>query len=606
MSSNLVRTIFLAFIIFLIISGIFTLFTSPKKPEVISLSDLVSQVNQDNIKKITVNDNELKIDFKNDRAQTKAIKESDISLAESLEKYGADPNKIKTINFDISEPKNWGVWLSYIMPLTLPFILIGLILWGLTRFNKKGPMEAFSFGQSKIKMQDPKDTKNRTTFDDVAGLREAKEELKEVVDFLKKPEKFNALGALIPRGILLTGPAGVGKTLLAKAIAGEAGVPFFYISGSEFVEMFVGVGASRVRHAFQTARKNAPAILFIDELDAIGRHRGSGIGGGHDEREQTLNQILVEMDGFEPKSAVIVLAATNRPDVLDSALLRPGRFDRQAVLDKPDIEDREAILKIHIRKKPMGRNVDVTDIARRTVGFSGADLANLINEAAILAVKHDRKTIGQKELRESIEKVMLGPERKSHILSRREKEITAYHEAAHALVASHLPESDPVQKISIISRGMAAGYTLKMPDSDKYLHTKTEFLSDLATLLAGRQAEELIFNTLTTGGANDIKEATNLARRLVTRYGMSDKLGPLTYGDQEDLAFLSKDLHEERNYSDQTAKLIDEEVKKFISEAAATAKKILQDKRQKLEHIANVLIKKETIEKEEFQKIITE
>jgi len=472
------------------------------------------------------------------------------------------------------------------------------------RQAQKGQTQALSFGKSKVRLTDPLDKKNKITFKNVAGIEEAKEELREIVDFLKHPKKFIDIGARIPRGVLLMGPPGTGKTLLARAVAGEANVPFFHISGSEFVEMFVGVGASRVRDLFKTAKKNAPSIVFIDEIDAVGRHRGAGLGGGHDEREQTLNQILVEMDGFDTNTNVIVIAATNRPDILDPALLRPGRFDRRVILDLPDINEREEILKIHAENKRLAKNINLRHIAERTPGFSGADLANLVNEAAILAARKNEKTITQQDLIDSIEKVLLGPERKSHILSQEEKKIAAYHEAGHALVAANLPHADPIHKISIVSRGKAAGYTLKLPTKDKHLRSRSEFLADLAIFLGGYCAERMVFKELTTGAASDLQQASNLARSLVTRYGMSKKLGPMTFGESEGLVFLGKEITEQRNYSEKVAAEIDEEVKKLIRNAQKTAEKILKQKRKKLNQIAEKLIEKEVIERKEFEKLI--
>ena len=463
---------------------------------------------------------------------------------------------------------------------------------------------AMGFGKSGAR-EIPKDAKDKVKFSDVAGVKESKEELQEIVEFLRHPKKFVAIGAKIPKGVILMGNPGTGKTLLARAVAGEANVPFYHISGSEFVEMFVGVGASRVRDLFNKAKKNTPCIIFIDEIDAVGRQRGAGLGGGHDEREQTLNQILVEMDGFDPNQGIIVMAATNRPDVLDPALLRPGRFDRRVVLDMPDINDREQILKIHAKGKPLTKKVSLKLIAERTPGFSGADLANLINEAAILAARRNKKEVGMDELIESIEKVMLGPERKSRVLSKEEKKVTAYHEAGHALVAQKIARADAVHKISIISRGHAAGYTLKLPKKETYLKTQGEFLAELTVALGGRVAEIMIFGkeNLTTGASNDLRVSTRLARTMITQYGMSEKLGPRTYGHKEDVVFLGRDIAEQKDYSEHAAEMIDEEITKLMKEAEKRAEKILTENKSKLEEVVKILLKKEVIEKEEFENL---
>jgi len=597
----LLKNILIAFLAFLTIAGLFALTneTSQKAKE-ISLNQLVNQINQEEISKIVIRGNVLEIELK-DGEKEKATKEKETSLTESLKNYDIDSEKLKLINLEIKGESGLAFWLGAVLPFLFPVLIIGFFFWFMLRGAKQGQMQAFTFGRSKARLIDPKDKKNRTTFKDIAGLKEAKEELYEIVDFLKSPKKFINLGAKIPKGVLLVGQPGTGKTLIARAIATEANVPFFSVSGSEFVEMFVGVGSARTRDLFQTAKKNAPALIFIDELDAIGRQRGAGMGGGHDEREQTLNQILVEMDGFDPNSGVILLAATNRPDVLDPALLRPGRFDRRIVFDLPDIKDREAILKIHSRNKPLEKDVKLKEIAERTPGFSGADLANIVNEAAILTARRNKKEISQDELRECIEKVLLGPERKSHILSTKEKEITAYHEAGHALVAASLPNTDPIQKISIISRGQAAGYTLKLPIEDKHLHSRSEFIDELAVLLGGHVAEKIVFNELTTGASNDLERATELSHKLVTKYGMSEKLGPRTFGGREEMIFLGREMATTKDYSEETAAKIDKEVFTFINTAFQTAKKILTKKRKKLDQIANVLIEKETIERKEFE-----
>ncbi len=599
---NLIKNFIIFLLIFLVISGIFgTLNYSTKKVETVSLQKFLEQIDKGEIKQIVVEGNKLNITL-NDGTLETLRKEPEETLGELLKNYNTDPEKVKKISIEIKEDQGWDYWLNTLLPFLVPFILIVILIYYMMRQVQGANTRAMMFGQSGAR-EAPKNAKNKITFRDVAGVKEAKEELWEVVEFLKSPKKFTMLGAKIPKGVLLMGSPGTGKTLLAKAVAGEANVPFFSISGSEFVEMFVGVGAARVRDLFQKAKKNAPCIIFIDELDAVGRQRGTGLGGSHDEREQTLNQILVEMDGFDPNSGVIVLAATNRPDVLDPALLRPGRFDRRVILDEPDLRDREEILRIHAKGKPLARDVDLKKIAERTPGFSGADLANLLNEAAILTARRNKQKIGMEEIRESVEKVLLGPERKSHILTEKERKITAYHEAAHALVAHELPNADPVHKVSIISRGRAAGYTLKLPIEDKHLHTKSEFIDDLAVLLAGHTAEKEIFGEVTTGASNDLKQATKLARQLVTEFGMSEKLAPRTFGEREELIFLGKEIHEQRDYSEKIAEIIDQEINHFITEATKTAREIIKRKKEKLEKIVKILLEKETIEKEEFEAI---
>ncbi len=600
----LVKNFLLILFIFLTISALFSLFFQPlKEIKELSITQLIEDINQDKVEKITVSGDEIQAIYK-DETIAKSKKEPEASLFESLINYGVEKEKLAQLKIDIKERDgNWS-WLGPVLFSVLPVLLFGVFFWMLFRQAKSGAMQAFDFTKAKAKLFGAEGhPKEKITFKDVAGLKEVKEELKEIVDFLKNPKKYLKMGARIPRGILLLGPAGVGKTLLARAVAGEANVPFFHTSGSTFVELFVGTGAARIRDLFATAKKNAPSLVFIDELDAVGRMRGAGIGGGHDEREQTLNQLLVEMDGFERDTNVIVISATNRPDILDSALLRPGRFDRRVVLDLPDINDREEVLKIHCRGKPLALDIRLREVAERTPGFSGADLANIANEAAILAARRNKTQIFQEEFLESIEKVLLGPERKSHILSKKEKEIAAFHEAGHALVSSFLLEAEPIRKISIIARGFAAGYTLRMPKEEKRIKTKTEFLAEMATLLGGYVAEKLKFGQITTGAADDLKKASDLARRLVKKYGMS-KLGPVSFGEKEELIFLGREISEQRNYSEKVATLIDKEVEKFIKDAEKRAKKILLKKKKLLEKIARTLIEKETIEKEEFEKLI--
>lgn len=573
-----------------------------KQPKPISLTTLVEQVNQDQIKQITVNSDTLEIQL-NDGTLEKANKEKEAGITETLKNYGVDTQKLAAVNIEVKGESSASLWIGTILPFLLPFVLIAAFIWFMLRQAQRGNAQALSFGMSRARMVDPKDKKKRITFADVAGAKEAKEELYEIVEFLRSPKKFLSLGAKIPKGVLLLGSPGTGKTLISKAVAGEANVPFFNISGSEFVEMFVGVGASRVRDLFKQAKRSAPSIVFIDEIDAVGRHRGAGLGGGHDEREQTLNQILVEMDGFDTSTNVIVIAATNRPDVLDPALLRPGRFDRRVVMDLPDIEERLQILKIHSKNKPLAKNVDLRAIAQRTPGFSGADLSNLLNEAAILTARRNKKEIGMPELIESIEKVILGPERRSKRIEEDEKRIIAYHEAGHALIAANLKNADPVQKISIISRGNAGGYTFSAPKRDKTLHSRSYFIDELSVLLGGYVSEKLTFGEITTGASNDLDRATNMARNLVTRYGMSD-LGPRTFGHKEEMIFLGKEIHEERNYSDKLAEEIDRQVSSFMDGAYKVAEKILTEKKETLDKISNILLEKEIIEQEEFNELV--
>jgi cell division protease FtsH len=569
------------------------------------LSQLAQEINEKKVDKIEVEGNKLRINLQ-DGAKQESLKEPQAALSETLKNMGVSDEALKELKIEIKDTTTANVFVNIILPFLLPFLLIAFFIWFLMRQAQRGGNQAMSFGASKARMFIPnKDKRKRITFDSVAGSKEAKEELYEVVDFLKNPRKFVNMGAKIPRGFLLLGSPGTGKTLLAKAVAGEANVPFFSISGSEFVEMFVGVGASRVRDLFKQAKKSAPAIVFIDEIDAVGRQRGTGLGGGHDEREQTLNQILVEMDGFDTDAGVIVIAATNRPDVLDPALLRPGRFDRRIVVDNPDIKEREAILKIHQIGKKFEPGINMRQIAERTAGFSGADLANLLNEAAILTVRRKKRAIGMDELRESIEKVILGPERRSNVVSEKEKEITAYHEAGHALVANKLDKADDVQKISIIARGRAAGYTLNTPRNDERLHFKSYFIDQLAVLLAGYATETKIYGEVTSGASNDLKRATDIARKIVTKFGMSD-LGPITYGSDQEKVFLGKEFHDQSQYSDKMAEKIDNEVQKVIDKAWKISTETIDKNEPVLKKIAKELLEKETIEKERFDEIVGE
>ena len=578
--------------------------SNTKTTETIAISQLALDVSAGTVATIVVDGNNLAITY-NDEAKTEKIskKEPDAALTETLTNYGVSKEALNKVSIDIKKQSAWQFWLAALAPFLAPLLLIAFFVWYLSRQVKGAGMQAFSFGQSKPRLTDPNDVASRVTFKDVAGAKEAKEELLEIVDFLKNPKKFLDIGARIPKGILLMGAPGTGKTLLARAVAGEAGVPFFSISGSEFVEMFVGVGASRVRDLFLTAKKAAPAIIFVDEIDAVGRVRGTGVGGGNDEREQTLNQILVEMDGFEPNEKVIVMAATNRPDVLDPALLRPGRFDRRVVIELPDRGDRLEILKIHARKKPLAEDVNIEVVAERTPGFSGADLYSLMNEAAILAARENRKSVAQYDLIRSIEKVMLGPERRSHVLNKKEKEITAYHEAGHALVASVLPYADPVHKISIISRGRAAGYTLKLPLEDKRMQSKREFLDDIEMSLGGYVAEKMVFGDVTTGPSNDLQVLTALARDMVARYGMSDKMGTVALEGEGGRALFGRGV-EAHEYSEKVSAEIDAEVKKIVDEAYKKAEDIITKHRALLNTIAARLVDVETLEREEFEKIL--
>ncbi|OHA91819.1 MAG: cell division protein FtsH [Candidatus Zambryskibacteria bacterium RIFCSPHIGHO2_01_FULL_46_30] len=600
----LLRQALLALIIFLSLVSIYSFVSDASRSvEEIPLSTLAEEISLGNVTSIRVIGDKLEVTFLDDEKEKVSKKEAGTALTTTLKNYDVSPEALSKVDIEVKNDQGFLYWFASLAPILLPIAFIVFFLWFLSRQVKGAGMQAFTFGQSKARMTHPDDKSQKVTFKDVAGCREAKEELREIVDFLKNPKKFLDIGARIPKGILLMGAPGTGKTLLARAVAGEAGVSFFSISGSEFVEMFVGVGASRVRDLFDLAKKAAPAIIFVDEIDAVGRVRGTGVGGGNDEREQTLNQILVELDGFEPNEKVIVMAATNRPDVLDPALLRPGRFDRRVTLDLPDRKDREEILLIHARAKPFAEDVRLALIAERTPGFSGADLYSLMNEAAILAAREERSKVSQFDLIRSIEKVMLGPERKSHILSQQEKKLTAFHEAGHAVTASVLPYADPVHKISIISRGRAAGYVLKLPLEDRKLQSKKEFLDDIAVALGGYVVEKTIFNDLTTGPSNDLQVATALARDMVTKYGMSEKMGPIALEGAGGKPLFGLGVGD-KDYSERVGALIDAEVSKIMNEAMKKVEKIIKDHRKVLDTIAARLIEVETIEQKEFEEIL--
>lgn len=596
------RNIISFLVVLVAISVIFSLITTkPGTTSRVPVSAFVDEVQNGNITALTVEGDTITgVGVNGTTYITK--KESSQAISDVLEGYGITSEAVANLSIDIQEPSAGVMLLQSVLPTLILVVGVGFVLFILYRQMQGANGKALTFGQANAREVNGK--KNKITFAEVAGNPEAKEELSEVVEFLKTPKKFADLGAKIPKGVLLMGPPGTGKTLISRAVAGEANVPFFHISGSEFVEMFVGVGASRVRDLFSKAKKAAPCIVFIDEIDAVGRQRGTGVGGGHDEREQTLNQILVEMDGFEPNLGIIVIAATNRPDVLDPALLRPGRFDRRVTLDRPDLKDRRAILDVHAKEKPLAQDVDIQRIAERTIGMSGADLANIMNEGAILAARRNQKEINQVDLLDAIEKVMLGPERKSHILSKEERVLTAYHEAGHAIVGHMLPHCDDVHKISIISRGRAAGYTMSIPDEDRKMHSRQEFLDDIAMTLGGYVTEQEIFGDLTTGASNDLQKATRIARELITQYGMSDVLGPRTYGERDEMVFLGKQLHESRDYSEKVAETIDAEITRLLAEAREIATRIVREQRKAMDSIVHVLLEKETIEKEEFEKLI--
>jgi cell division protease FtsH len=570
--------------------------------EILPINKVAADIRSGTVERIVVeNDNRIRVVYA-DGTERSSNKEANATLVEQLKALGVTTEELNSDRFkiDIKPPSPW-LGIATIMGYVLPFVILAGVFWFVFRQAQGSNNAALSFGKSRARMFTG--DQPTVTFEDVAGVDEAKEELQEVVEFLREPEKFISLGARIPKGVLLVGPPGTGKTLLAKAVSGEAGVPFFSISGSEFVEMFVGVGASRVRDLFDQAKRHSPCIVFVDEIDAVGRQRGAGLGGSHDEREQTLNQMLVEMDGFDTDTNVIIVAATNRPDILDPALLRPGRFDRRVVLDRPDMRGREAILKVHVKGKPLSTDVDLGVLSRSTPGFVGADLENLVNEAAILAARRNKKMIGQPEMEEAIERVIAGPERKSRLISPEEKRIVAYHEAGHAVVMNAVPEADPVHKVSIIARGMAGGYTLSLPEEDRTLMPRKKLVGDMIGLLGGRAAEELVFDDITSGASNDLERVTRMARAMVTRLGMSESLGPMVYGQKEELIFLGREISEQRDYSEAVAEEIDEEVRRLVSDAYEKAKSILIQYRDRLDDVAQRLLEVETITREEFEKI---
>lgn len=583
-------------VVALLISGIYSIWNSGARnvSEQVALSEFQEDVESGTVSSITVSDSRMDYEL-SDGTKKYTYKEYGETVNDLLE--GVDEAIIAPIEIEVSDTSSKGVWLNIGLAI-IPFFLIVGFLYFMMRGAQSSNNQAMSFGKSNARLHDKE--KEKTTFEDVAGLKEAKEELVEVVDFLKSPSKYTAMGAKIPKGVMLVGSPGNGKTLLARAVAGEANVPFFSISGSEFVEMFVGVGASRVRDLFKKAKRNAPCIIFMDEIDAVGRQRGTGVGGGHDEREQTLNQILTEMDGFETNTGVIVMAATNRPDVLDPALLRPGRFDRRVVVDSPSMDDREAILKVHAKNKPLVKGVDLRHVAKQTPGFSGADLENVLNEAAIMAARKSEKEITQSDIEMSVEKVQIGPERKSHVMSEKEKEVTAYHETGHALVRQLLPQCDPLRKVTIIPRGMALGLTWFMPDEDTHIMTQEKFEHEMASGMGGYVAEEMIYGQVSTGPSNDLQKVTQMARRMVTEFGMSSAVGPTVYGEQNREVFLGRDFGHVKNYSEEKAALIDKEIQSFVDKAYKKAKELLTKHRKEMDHIAKTLKERETLTREEF------
>jgi cell division protease FtsH len=568
----------------------------------LTFTEVANDIKRGLVTRVTEDDNRLRVIYAegNERIERISHIDSDASLIAQFKELGVTTEELARVKVEFKPPSAW-LGIATALGYLMPFLLLAGVFWFVFRQAQGSNNAALSFGKSRARMFTGDHP--TVTFEDVAGVEEAKEELKEVVEFLREPEKFISLGARIPKGVLLVGPPGTGKTLLAKAVSGEAGVPFFSISGSEFVEMFVGVGASRVRDLFDQAKRHSPCIVFVDEIDAVGRQRGAGLGGSHDEREQTLNQMLVEMDGFDTDTSVIIVAATNRPDILDPALLRPGRFDRRVVLDRPDMRGREAILKVHVKGKPLAPDIDLGVLARSTPGFVGADLENLVNEAAILAARRNQKVIRQSEMEEAIERVIAGPERRSRLISEEEKRVVAYHEAGHAIVAHVLPNTDPVHKVTIVARGMAGGYTMALPQEDRTLMSRGKILDDLAFTLGGRAAEELVFNDITSGASNDLERVTKMARAMVTRLGMSSELGPMVYGQKEELIFLGREISEQRDYSEAIAELIDQEVRRLVNDAYQRAKNILSQYREKLDAVATRLMEVETVNRDEFEQI---
>jgi len=592
-----------AFVYILIIVAIVVLlfqFRQQPQTDQVSLTQLATAVQEGSVTKIVVDENTLRVTFK-DRREAESRKEPTSTVFDQMAALNVSPERLAAVNWEVKKPSELGGILTF-LGYMLPAVLVVGVIYFMLRQAQGSNNQALSFGKSRARMFNGDHP--TVTFEDVAGVDEAKEELREIVEFLKEPDKFIALGARIPKGVLLVGSPGTGKTLLSKAVAGEAGVPFFSISGSEFVEMFVGVGASRVRDLFDQAKRHSPCIIFVDEIDAVGRHRGAGLGGSHDEREQTLNQILVEMDGFDTDTNIIIIAATNRPDILDPALLRPGRFDRRVVMDQPDIKGREEIMKVHVRGKPLAEDVDLETLARATPGFVGADLENMVNEAAILAARRNRRNITMTDLTEAIERVAIGPERKGRVISEQQKRVIAYHEAGHALVQEKLSHTTPVLKVTIVGRGMAGGYMWPL-DKDSMLRSRTEMEQEISVALAGRVAEEIVFNQVTTGASNDLEQVTKIARRMVTTLGMSERMGPLTYGQKEEMIFLGREIAEQRNYSEEVAEAIDREVQRIVNEAYARTRHIITTYRELLNKIAEQLMEVETLDQGAFKRLVT-